>query len=242
MLTRTADAVRLWDAITGLPLAKLENKDDRLELTAAALSPDGKRAATASIPLDPGFGSDLRDLRRPVIRVWDIDGSARPLRVQPIVMFGARSHDGRVNSVAFSKDGTKIITASDDKTAKIWKAETGECARNVSQECVVVRLQDRGLYAAFSPNGDRVVIVSDNDAAQVWNAADGKSVGQPMTHARRINTAEFSPDGTQIVTASDDGTAGLWDASSGEAVAKSQGMMEGSLPPGSVPTGMTAVS
>ena len=35
-------------------------------------------------------------------------------------------HTGEVNSVAISVDGSKIVSGSDDKTVRIWSAETGE--------------------------------------------------------------------------------------------------------------------
>ena len=41
-------------------------------------------------------------------------------------------HTGRVRSAAYSPDGTQIVTASDDQTARIWDAATGQEVRTLS--------------------------------------------------------------------------------------------------------------
>ena len=38
-------------------------------------------------------------------------------------------HSDYVNSVAFSPDGTQVLTGSDDNTAKLWDSETGKLVR-----------------------------------------------------------------------------------------------------------------
>ena len=211
ILTRSEDAARLWDATTGRQLVKLEDARRDLELTWVALSRDGKQAAAAWVS-DPG--ADLKPGHEgPTLQLWDLDASTGAMLASLRLELRGRpgeEHTGRINSVAFSNDGTRIVTASVDGTAKIWNTK-GECERTLY-------LPDRGLYAAFSPDGKRVVTVWDDDAARVWEIADGKPVGQEMNHERRINFAAFSPDGTQIVTASDDGTARLWDASSDQSL------------------------
>jgi WD40 repeat protein len=59
-----------------------------------------------------------------------------------------------VNAAAFSPDGLRIVTASNDWTARIWDAATGQP--------IAQPLQHRGeLYTAvFSPNGQRIVTAS----------------------------------------------------------------------------------
>jgi len=36
------------------------------------------------------------------------------------------NHSGEISKVSFNPSGTKILTGSSDKTARIWNAETGE--------------------------------------------------------------------------------------------------------------------
>jgi WD40 repeat protein len=123
-------------------------------------------------------------------------------------------HDKTVYSAAFSPDGKRIVTASADKTARLWDAETGKQigAPLVGHEDVV-------KSAAFSPDGKRIVTASADKTARLWDAETGKQIGAPLAgHDRTVYSAAFSPDGKRIVTASGDHTARLWDAGTGKQI------------------------
>jgi hypothetical protein len=114
--------------------------------------------------------------------------------------------------VAFSPDGTRVITASNDKTARVWNAQTGQ------PTVAPLEHQDVVSSAGFSPDGTRVVTASFDDTAQVWDARTGQPVGSKLQHRLTVLSAAFSPDGTRVVTASMDGTARVWDAQTGQPV------------------------
>ncbi|WP_437915025.1 protein kinase [Sorangium sp. So ce302] len=113
---------------------------------------------------------------------------------------------GAIVRAAFSPDGKRIVTASLDGSARIWRADG-------AGEPVVLRgHQDRLAWAAFSPDGRRVVTASYDRTARVWSA-DG--AGEPIVlrgHDDVVFSAAFSPDGTRVVTASWDTTARVWSA------------------------------
>ena len=75
-----------------------------------------------------------------------------------------RGHDNEVTSAAFSPDGSRIVTASWDKTARIWDAGS-------AKEIAVLRGHDYSVYsAAFSSDGSRIVTASDDKTARIWDA------------------------------------------------------------------------
>ena len=139
-------------------------------------------------------------------------------------------HTDTVISASFSPDGKRVVTASGDKTARVWDADTGKPVGEPMTHGEAVH------SASFSPDGKRVVTASWDKTARVWDADTGKPVGEPMTHGDRVYSASFSPDGKRVVTASGDKTARVWDADTGKPVGEPMTHGEGSTPPASAPT------
>ena len=117
-------------------------------------------------------------------------------------------HSGKVTAVAFSRDGTRILTGSVDKTAKLWSRADGMVLRTFTGHTQTVN------SVAVSPDGTRVVTGSDDWTAKVWDAAYG-SVVHTLLHPHAVSAVAYSPDGTKILTGCGDNKAKLWDATSG---------------------------
>jgi WD40 repeat protein/serine/threonine protein kinase len=119
-------------------------------------------------------------------------------------------HDHEVYDVAFSPDGRRIVTASRDKTARVWDTDTGEAVTPPLPH------GDMVWRARFSPDGRRVLTACRDGKAQLWDARSGQAVGPAFPHGAAIEDASFSPDGRWVLTAGTDGTAQVWDAVTGQ--------------------------
>ena len=71
-------------------------------------------------------------------------------------------HSDYVLSVAYSLDGTKIISGSDDKTIKIWDANTGECLKTLEGHSSNVQ------SVAYSPDGTKIISGSQDTTIKIW--------------------------------------------------------------------------
>ena len=118
-----------------------------------------------------------------------------------------RGHSDIVTSVGVSPDGKRIVSGSDDKTVKVWDAQTGDETHTLKGHTGYVQ------SVAFNPNGTRIVSGSNDKTVRVWNATTGKETVKISGHAKGVSCVRFSPDGTRIVSA---GTyVKVWDATTG---------------------------
>jgi WD40 repeat protein len=105
-------------------------------------------------------------------------------------------HEGRVNAVTLSLDGAYVATASDDKTARVWKVSSGEEVAHLAHNTSVNAV-------AFSPDGAYVATASKDKIARVWKVADGRGVAR-ITHEDSINAIIFSSNGKFLLTVGKD--------------------------------------
>jgi WD40 repeat protein len=117
-------------------------------------------------------------------------------------------HTSDLNSAVFSPDGLTILTASWDRTARLWDHQGNELA--------VLRGHEGPVSSAvFSPDGQTILTVSRDHTARLWNR-QGNELAVLRGHENSVGSAVFSPDGLTILTASDDGTARLWNRQGNE--------------------------
>ena len=115
-------------------------------------------------------------------------------------------HTDRVRSVAFSMDGLRVVSGSDDRRARIWDAATGNCTGVLEGHTHWVR------SVAFSVDGLRVVSGSHDQTGRMWDVATGDCTAVLKGHTGTVTTVAFSADGLQVVSGSRDGTVRMWDA------------------------------
>src|SRR5712675_1856739 len=125
-------------------------------------------------------------------------------------------HSSGVISVAFSRDGSRIVSGSWDKTIRLWDAETGDPIGKPLEGH-----SSRVESVAFSPDGSRIVSGSSDNTIRLWDAETGDPIVKPLEgHSSSVESVAFSPDGCRIVSGSSDNTIRLWDAETGDAIGK----------------------
>ncbi|MFN8361149.1 MAG: choice-of-anchor D domain-containing protein [Candidatus Kapaibacterium sp.] len=123
--------------------------------------------------------------------------------------FSLAEHTSDVYSVAWSPDGSKLITVSDDNTAIIWDPSFGTKLVTLTGHGGPIRA------AVWSPDGTKIVTAGDDRTAIVWNAVTGVKLLTLSGHTNTIWDVSWSPDGKSIATASKDMTAIAWNATTG---------------------------
>jgi WD40 repeat protein len=175
-----------------------------LTQAAAQRLKDGDVASAQGIILEV-----LANPRFAAARTPAANSAFEDIRAADVQLEVLSGHDGIVVSVAYSPDGTRIVTASLDKIPRIWDARTGV------QLAVLSGHSSNVNCAAYSPDSTRIVTASDDKTARIWDARTGAQLAVLAAHENRVSTAAYSPDGSRIVTGSLDKTARIWDARTG---------------------------
>ena len=119
-------------------------------------------------------------------------------------------HDWGVLCGQFSPDGQRVITGSQDNTARIWDLTADDAE---SSKPLTLGGHTAAITAvAFSPDGTRVLTGSQDNTAKLWDAQTGKEILSLPGHTQEVTSVAFSPDGLSVLTSSRDGTAIIWQA------------------------------
>ena len=116
--------------------------------------------------------------RRPASTTRSSCGMWPPVRLERTL----RGHEERAYSVGFDKDGSRLVSASADKTAIIWDVATGKALHVLRGHVDNVRC------AAFSFDGSTVVTGSWDGQLRAWYAGTGR-VASSLYHERRLDHA-----------------------------------------------------
>jgi WD40 repeat protein/serine/threonine protein kinase len=117
------------------------------------------------------------------------------------------NRQGAVASARYSPDGTRFVTGSWDRVARVWDVASGLPLRKLVGHTSSVN------DAAFSPDGKLIVTAGNDMTAILWDADSGRIVHKIRGHTGAIYRAILfnAPGGLRLITASQDGTVRLWD-------------------------------
>ena len=119
-------------------------------------------------------------------------------------------HFGSVSDCAWSPDGRRVLSASDDNTLKIWDAYSGHCLLSLAGHSSFV------TGCAWSPDGRRILSASADQTLKIWEADSGRCLLTLCDQSISIYGCAWSPDGFRVLSASFDGTLKIWEADSGQ--------------------------
>ncbi len=220
----------LWNTSTGEELARFRGHEDRIH--SAKLSPEGTRVLTTSQDNTARLWNGKTTTSHPLILktnsnltsgsyvpntsffftgyqdggcvLWDLDSMS--------VIQSFRAHRLPVTAVDISSSGEHALSASLDRTVRIWDLASFDCLS-------VIRVGSPVSACSFDRAGDRIVTVSRNQGTIIiWDWRKKEKLVSLQERPASVWCANFSPDGRLLVT-SDIGVAQLWDAITGEKIA-----------------------
>ncbi len=203
---------------------------------------DGKADFDAAIGArEPGAAVRLRLLRGGKEKTVSVTLAAQPVEPKPdadmpLPMLDTGGHMALVRSVIFTRDGSQLVSASDDKTIRVWDVATGKTVRTLRGEASPGPAGK--IYAmALSPNGKWLAAGGyvgsftglkksedeDSHKIRLYDFESGNLVALLKGHKNVINGLAFSPDGSRLISGSADNTAIIWDVATHEAKLKLEG-------------------
>jgi hypothetical protein len=138
-------------------------------------------------------------------------------RAAPALIRTLTGHGSWVLSVAVTPDGKCAVSASWDRTLRVWDLDSG-------QPIATLTGHESSVNAvAVTPDGKRAVSASDDRTLRVWDLDSGQPIATLTGHESSVRSVAVTPDGKRAVSASSDRTLRVWDLHSGQPIATLSG-------------------
>ncbi len=180
--------IRLWNATNGQALQVLHGYRNKAYV-AHFQPPAGKLLAT-------GHADGM-------VRLWQFDAGTPRLQRQLV------GHSSNVFTLAFSPEGARLASGSNDGTILLWDSTTGQQLRTLSGH-------SQDIYSvAFSPDGQLLVSTSPDQTIRLWDAQSGREVRRFANGGCTSWSAIFHPNGEWVASGDFDQQVRLWEVATG---------------------------
>lgn len=133
----------------------------------------------------------------------------------PRIVVNPLGHSAKIHKVLFTPDGHQIISVSEDKTIRIWNAETGEMLKKFESQ---IGEGPEGMFyaSALSPDGKLLAAAGYQVSSEIENyiiiidLEKGKQVSTAVGHRDVINSLAFSGSGKYLASGGADNVVKIW--------------------------------
>jgi WD40 repeat protein len=184
--------IRLWD-VSGLKFQVSGSKSEQ------------RPQAAESTPLPSGASGERQDLGE-LNRAGEGQSNLKPetSNLKPTATLTRHSND--IRGLAFSPDGTQLVSSSEDGNAWLWDMKTYEPIRSIRT--------GPARAVAIHPDGQQIVSTTHNGMIQFWNSRTGVNTAAYTGHSRNIYGLAFGGRSQRIFSAGSDGVVRCLDLSS----------------------------
>jgi sugar lactone lactonase YvrE len=114
------------------------------------------------------------------------------------------AHSSVIRGIAVTPDGKRAISASHDRTIKLWNLENG------IELCALEGHSSFVHGVAVTPDGKCAISASSDQTLKVWDLESGRTLHTLKGHSQAVRAVAVTPDGRRAISASHDGTLRVW--------------------------------